>query len=140
MTLKIDRSAEIRMLRSYTPDAVTYILQEAAKHGGQEAAKVMRAVAPKGTSERPSQYYRRNNLPHGTFRKSVKAARIRRKGKDTVGYVVGPVGSKGFTRHWIELGTSHSRANPWVERVAAAALSVAQRGSEAVLALYVRNH
>jgi hypothetical protein len=146
-TAKFDRRQEKEMLKGYSPEAVTNILQEAAKHGATEGAKVLRAEAPIGVAERLSQYYRRKGLAHGTFRKSVRAAMIRGRralvtglqGK-TVGYVMGPLGPNAFTRGWIEAGTTHSRANPWVARTSDAAFSVARQGSEAVLELYVREH
>lgn len=146
-TARIDRADEKRMLKGYSDDAVQHILTDAAKEGGRAGAAVLKAAAPVGVSARLSQYYRRLGLPHGTFRRSVRAAPIRGRGSAisglqarTVGVVVGPMGSKAFTRGWIEQGTTHSRANPWVERSAAAALSAAQRGSEAVLELYAREH
>lgn len=146
-SLRIDRTAERRMLGGYSPDAVEHILKEASKVGAQDAAKVMRSAAPVGTASRLGQYYRRMSLAHGTFRKSVRAAAIRGRGSaikglqdKTIGQVIGPIGKTAFTRAWIELGTTHSRANPWVEKVSTVALGAAQRGSDAVLSLYARGH
>lgn len=139
----IDRRAETRFLARYHPAAVDHILGEAARVGAVGAARVMRGYAPVGTSDRQGQYYRRMGLGHGTFKKSVKAAKIRGRGSlirglqgRTIGYVIGPIGKTAFTRAWIEYGTSNERANPWVARSAAEALSTAQRASEAVLTLY----
>ena len=145
-TAHLDRSAELKQLRRYGNAEIDRILKESAKLGANAAAKVLRAAAPIGKSQRPSQYYRRNGLGHGTFRKSVKAAIIRGRGSmiaglqgRTIGYVIGPMGSKGFTRNWIEHGTRRGMpANPWVERESTAALSVAQRASESVLEAYIR--
>lgn len=142
---RIDRAAEKKMLRGYREEEVVRILKEAAKVGASAGAKVLKGKAPVGMSNRPSQYYRRLGLSHGTFRRSVKAAAIRGRGSAikglqgrTIGYVIGPIGRNAFTRHWIESGTRHARANPWVERSAPEALSVAQRASEAVLQAYAR--
>lgn len=134
------------MLKGYSASAVEHVLKEAARVGGRDAAKVMRAVAPIGTSQRLSQYYRKLGLQHGTFRKSVKAAAIRGRGSmisglqgRTVGMVIGPIGKNAFTRSWIEEGTRRGMpATHWVAHVAAAALSVARGASEAVLELYAR--
>ena len=134
MTVTVDRRAEKAMLARYTPEKVTSILKEAAKEGGKAGAAVLRSAAPIGTSQRLSQYYRRMGLGHGTFRRSVRAAAIRARGG--IGSKIGPMGRNAFTRGWIELGTTHSRANPWVERSATSALNAAQRGSEAVLERY----
>lgn len=147
MTFTIDREAEKRMLRGYSSEAVTFILKQAAKAGGKAAAAVVKAEAPIGTSTRLSQYYRKMGLAHGTFRHSVRAAEIRGRGSmikglqgNTVGQVIGPIGKNAFTRAWIELGTVHQKARPWIEPLAAAALSVARSASEAVLDLYARGH
>ena len=132
MTVKVDRSQEIRMLRRYSTDNLDKILKQAAKEGARSAKMVMSSQAPIGRSERPSQSYRKHGLGHGTFRKSVKQAAIRRGGKGVVGQVVGPMGPNAFTRHWIEKRTG------WVGRVASEALKAAQRASEAVLEAYAR--
>lgn len=146
-TVRVDRTAEKRLLAAYRPQQVDVILRGAAKHGADDAAKVLRSDAPIGTSERQGQYYRRMGLPHGTFRKSVRAAAIRGRGSAiaglqarTVGQVIGPMGKNAFTRAWRELGTTHARATHWMAQVAAAVLAVAQRGSEAVLVRYSRDH
>ena len=146
-TLKqsIDRRQLDRFLTRYTPEEVTKIMKTAATYGGKEGAKVMRSAAPIGTANRLSQYYRKMGLSHGTFRKSVRAAAIRGRNTAikglqarTIGVVIGPIGKNAFTRGWIELGTRHQRANPWVEREAAPALSVAREASESVLEVYGR--
>ena len=146
-TLKssVDRRELDRFLARYTPSEITKIMKIAATNGGKEGAKVMRSAAPIGTAKRLSQYYRKMGLGHGTFRKSVRAAAIRGRGTAikglqarTIGVVIGPMGKNAFTRAWIELGTRQARANPWVEREAAAALSVARDASESVLELYGR--
>lgn len=137
------------MLRRFRPGDVDSALTFAATRGGQAAAKVLRNVAPVGTSGRRSQFYRRNGLGHGTFRKSVKSSKIRGRtgglnvqGR-TVGVVIGPQGRNGFTRAWLELGTSgpgrHRQAGTnWVEHAAPIAFAVAQRESEASLGAYAR--
>lgn len=140
----IDRAAEQKMLKGYRPEAVTAILQQAAKEGGRAAKAVLAPRAPIGTSSRLSQYYRRLALAHGTFRRSVRAAMIRGRGSAlgkglqgrTVGYVIGPIGKNAFTRGWIELGTRHQKARPWVEEAAGQALTAAYAASDAVLTLY----
>lgn len=141
--LVLDRSAEEKYLRGFTASAVDHILSEAAMVGGKDAAAVLRGAAPIGTSKREGQYYRAHGLGHGTFRRSVRAAAIRGRRTAirglqarTVGVVIGPLGKLGFTRLWIERGTRQERANPWIERHAGEAFSAAQRGSDAVLALY----
>lgn len=147
-TSQIDRRAELAKLRAYSNDAVDHILKEAARVGAGGAKKVMVAEAPVGTAQRLSQYYRKMGLSHGTFRKSIRAAAIRGRGSmigglqgRTVGYVVGPIGKNAFTRAWIEFGTRRGMpANPWVERSASEALSVAREASGAVLALYAEAH
>ena len=147
-TAIIDRKAEMAMLRGYSSSAVDYILKEAARVGAKGALAVMRDAAPIGTSSRLSQYYRKMGLGHGTFRKSVRAAPIRGRGSAisglqgrTVGQVIGPMGKNAFTRAWIEFGTRRGeRADPWVERIASAAFTVAREASESVLALYARRH
>lgn len=143
-TARLDRAEEERYLRKFSGSAVDHILGEAAKVGAKAAAQVMRSAAPVGTAQRLSQYYRRMGLSHGTFRKSVRAALIRGRGSAinlqgrTIGYVIGPIGKNAFTRAWIEQGTSHARANPWVEQAASPALTVAREASESVLEVYSR--
>ena len=91
------------MLKGYRTDAVDHILREAAKVGGQDGAKVMRGAAPIGTSEREGQYYRRQGLGHGTFRKSVRAAAIRGRGSAIKGLqakTVGVVMRYAFRGRW----------------------------------------
>jgi hypothetical protein len=128
MTFTIDRAAEKRMLERYEKRDVEKIMREAAKVGAKAAELSMRPEAPVGTAERLSQYYRREGLKHGTFRKSVRASQIRQR--DTIGYVVGPIGSKGFTRHWIEQRTG------WVSRAADKALGTARNIAESIIARY----
>jgi hypothetical protein len=142
-TAKLDREDEKKMLARYKSDAVEYILKEAAKAGGKAGAQVLKAEAPIGTSKRLSQYYRRNGLKHGTFKRSIRAALIRGRGSaikglqgKTVGYVIGPIGKNAFTRAWIELGTKHQPAHHWMEDVASAALGASYAASDAVLTLY----
>jgi len=146
---RIDRRAEVAYLARFTPDEVDKIVAQAAGYGGRAAAKVLAPQAPIGTAKRLSQYYRRMGLGHGTFRRSVRAAKIRGRGSalrgqlgKTVGYVIGPIGKNAYTRAWIELGTRPHGGhpgegpNPWVEQAASDALSVARDASDAVLALY----
>src|SRR5678815_4214935 len=122
ITVRLDRHEELKMLRGYTPEAVDRILTESAKKGAQQAKEVMRDHAPVGTSDRPSQYYRRQGLPHGTFRASVKASKIR----STIGYVIGPQGKNAFTRGWLEWGTRRGmRGTHWVASTASSAFSAA---------------
>lgn len=130
MTFKIDRTAELALLKRYEPASVTKIMAEAARIGGIASAQVVKSATPIGTAERLSQYYRRMNLRHGTLRASVRAAKIRSRA--TIGQVVGPIGSKAFTRGWVELRTG------WTAHVASSALTVAERASEAVLERYAR--
>jgi len=141
-SVKIDRRAESRMLRGYTPSAVEQELLAAAKEGASAAAKVMRSNAPIGTAKRLSQYYRHKGLSHGTLQRSVRAAAIRTRSSGVstvVGYVFGPLGPNAFSRRFVEGGTRTGRpANPWVARIASAALSVAQRASESLLEAYAR--
>ena len=131
MTVKIDRRQEIKMLLHYRPAEVRRVMKQAAAEGGMAASKLVKARAPIGTSKRQGQYYRAHGLGHGTLRKSVKAAPIRRRGA-TIGRVIGPVGSKAFTRHWVEARTH------WLAGVAGPALAVAYRVSDAVLTHYAR--
>ena len=132
MTLYIDRAAEIKLLARYDEASVAKVLKEAAKVGANAAQLIVKSAAPLGTSARLSQYYRANGLGHGTFRRSVRAAPIR--SRPGIGYVIAPIGSKAFTRYWIERGTKHQRANPWfpADRAARSAAD----SSAAVLAHY----
>ena len=153
-TYKVDDSGQRALMRHYAPDKLDKIFAASARAGAKAAESVMQAAAPVGKSKRPSQFYRRQALGHGTFKDSVKARRIRKRNinRETVGFVVGPAGKAGFTRHWISGGTrphlirrgrggriKHpgSRGNPWVERVAGRALAAATKASDAVIVRYV---
>lgn len=134
----------------FKPAAVDRALEDAAKAGATAAVKVLRPRAPVGTSQHPSLYYRRNGLSHGTFRKSVRAAKIRGRRSAlaglqgrTIGYVIGPLGKNAFTRYWIEAGTHgpgrhRVAARPWIEGAASSTFSVARSASEAKLTAYAR--
>ena len=130
MSVALDRKAEVRMLRRFRTDNVNAILRQAAKEGARAGKQVMAAAAPVGSSSRPSQYYRRMGLGHGTLRKSVKAKAI--KSRKAIGQVIAPMGPNAFTRHWVE------RRTGWTVRVAGAVLTTAQRASEALLEAYAR--
>lgn len=150
-TARLDTTQQQRFLKRYTELNVTKELDVAAKAGADAAKKVLVANAPVGTSEHPSQYYRKMSLPHGTFRRSIRAAKIRGrrsalKGLQgaTVGYVVGPMGKNAFTRYWREQGTNgpgrHRVAGlHWTEHSAGMALSVARSASESKLAAYAKS-
>lgn len=148
-TARLDTRAQDAFLRRYKPDAVDRILTEAAAAGAKAGVNVLRNRAPTGSSSHPSQYYRRNGLGHGTFRKSVKAAKIRgRRGAiniqgKTVGYVMGPMGKNAFTRSWREAGTNgpgrhHVRGLHWTEAAAGQSFSVARGASEGILVRYAK--
>jgi hypothetical protein len=139
VTVKIDRKQELKLLAAFDGASVSRVMGIAAEKGAKAAAKAVKSRAPIGTSDRLSQYYRRMGLGHGTLRSSVKAAKIQARGSRMIqGYVVGPIGSKAFTRGWVELGTRRQGANPWLERMAGAALRVAQHAAEDVLELYAK--
>lgn len=106
-TFTIDDREWQRYVRKFSPREIDKMLAKASAAGARAAAKVIKAQAPVGTSDRPSQFYRQNGLRHGAFKKSVKAARIRarRANAGTVGHVIGPMGKTGFTRAWVEGGT-----------------------------------
>lgn len=142
--MTLDTRAQDKLLRKFRPVEVEKILGKAALAGANSGRKVLTGRAPVGTSKREGQFYRRNGYGHGTFLGSVKARRIRKRGlqEKTIGYVIGPIGKRAFTRHWIEYGTrSHGkhpgeRATHWVERSADAAFSEAQKASEDALIRY----
>ena len=149
-TAKLDTRQQDAFLRRYKPDAVDRVLTEAAAVGAKAGVVVLRNHAPTGTSSHPSQYYRRNGLGHGTFRKSIKAAKIRGRhsslgglqGK-TIGYVMGPMGKNAFTRAWREAGTSgpgrhRVRGLHWTQAAAGPSFSVARSASETVLERYAK--
>ena len=153
-TYKVDDSGQRALMRHYEPAKLKRIFQASARAGAKAAEPILQAAAPVGKSKRPSQFYRREGLGHGAFKASVQARNIRKRGinKDTIGYVVGPAGKHGFTRHWITEGTrphliksgrgkriQHpgSRGNPWVDRAGPRALAAATQASEAVILKYV---
>jgi ABC-type nitrate/sulfonate/bicarbonate transport system substrate-binding protein len=140
------------MLRGYTSEAVTVALTAAAAAGAKAGTVILRADAPIGTSQRLSQYYRKMGLGHGTFRSSVKAAKIRGRGSairglqgKTIGYVLGPIGRKAFTRYWLESGFRHVggvtvMGTHWVEHAAPMVFAVTKQASERSLEVYARGH
>lgn len=133
-TLRIDRTQELRLLDRFSERSVDKIMREAAKVGAKAAELSMRPEAPVGAAERLSQYYRRMGLKHGTLRRSVRAAKIRSRA--AIGYVVGPIGSKSFTRHWVELGTYQAKPHPWFGPAAKRASAVAMDVGDSVLRHY----
>ena len=154
-TLVIDDRQQRALLAKFTQQKVDKVLQSAARAGANAMADVVRGAAPVGVSRRPSQFYRRQGLGHGTFLGSIKARRIRKRGlnSQTIGFVVGPAGKFGFTRHWITGGTrphlirrgrggriQHpgSKGNPFIERVAAEASRAAVAKSEAILTRHAK--
>lgn len=106
-TFRYDDHELQAFLKHYTKPELEKILQKAAAAGARAAAPVLVASAPVGRTKRQSQFYRRQGAGHGMFRASIKARRIRRRGiqKGVIGFVVGPAGKFGFTRHWIAGGT-----------------------------------
>lgn len=145
-TFIIDKRQQDAFMRRYTPREVDKVLTKAAAAGARAGVKVIKAAAPVGTSERPSQYYRTNALPHGTLKASVKATKIRAAAVNTIGYRVGPQGKLGFTRAWVEGGTKPhmignrqhpgQRANPWFERADDAGLAAAESATRTVIERY----
>lgn len=146
----IDKRAQDRFLARYTGTNVDEVLTKAAQVGGKAASLALRDKAPIGTAKRLGQYYRRKELKHGTFRKSVTSRKIRGrraalKGLQgrTVGVVIGPIGPNAFTRAWLEFGTvgpgkHRQQGTHWVERAAIESLEVARLGSDSVLTEYAR--
>lgn len=153
-TYTVDDRGQRALMRHYEPAKLKRVFQAAARAGAKAAEPIIVSAAPTGKSERPSQFYRREGLGHGTFRGSVKARNIRKRGinKNVIGYVVGPAGKHGFTRHWVSAGTRPhrmrrgqfagamhpgSRGDPWVDRAGPRALDAASRASDAVILRYV---
>ena len=146
----LDTRAQTAFLKRYRPDEVERALLAASAIGARAAVPVLRGAAPVGRSDRPSPYYRRNGLGHGTFRASIRAAKIRgrRAGlrdlqKRTVGHVIGPIGKNAFTRAWLEFGTNgpgrhRQRGLHWLAGIEDQAFSVARSASDASLAAYAR--
>jgi hypothetical protein len=152
-TFRVDDDEQEALFRHYGQQKLDRIFMASARAGAKVAADALQRAAPIGTS-RPSQFYRRNKLPHGTLASSVAARKIRKRGvqKSTIGFVVGPGGKFGFTRHWITGGTKPhlvktgrgkrmqhpgTRANPWVARTAPTAIDASNRASRAVIVRYV---
>lgn len=152
-TFRYDDHELQAFLAKYDKADLEKLLQKAAAAGARAAAPIIQSAAPVGTSPRPSGFYRRQGAGHGSFRGSIKARRIRRRGLNTgtIGFVVGPAGKFGFTRHWIAGGTrphlirrgrggriSHpgQRPNRWADRVLANAGNVANARTEQILRQY----
>lgn len=106
-TVRLDDHELRAFLNLYDGPDIDKVLQKAALAGAKAAERIVRPAVPIGTSRRPSQYYRRQGLGHGTFARTVKARRIRKRGdqRTTIGYVIGPAGKNAFTRAWIAGGT-----------------------------------
>ena len=128
----IDRRDEKRMLARFTAEAVAEVMDEAAAFGAKEAAKVVKAKAPVGVSERPSAWYRLRGYGHRTLKNSVQAAAIGSPGRGMAGQVVGPMGDEGFARGFVAKRTG------WPASAASLARTVAYRASDAVLTLYAK--
>jgi len=151
-TYVVDDRGQRALMAHYAPEKLERMFQAAARAGAKAAEPILVAAAPVGRGARPSQFYRREGLGHGTFRGSVKARRIRKRGlnRRTIGFVIGPAGKAGFTRHWIAGGTRPhlvprgrrrvrhpgQRANPWVVGAAGPAAAAARAASDAVILRY----
>lgn len=127
-TAHIDRSAELKMLKGYSPEAVQQILNKAALAGAEAAKRVMHSKAPVGTAQRLSQLYRKMGLRHGALRSSVRVALVGLSGV----YVVGPMGRSAVARAFV------AHRNPWTLHAAPSAFAASRVASEAVLELYAR--
>lgn len=130
-TVKLDRAAELRLLARFTPQQIARLLRHADEEGARAALTVMSSQAPVGTASRPSQYYRKRGYGHGTLQRSVAVSRARQRG-NTVAVVIGPQGPQAFARFFV------AKRNPWVERTAKAAFTVARRVSGRLLEAYAR--
>lgn len=151
-TFKIDDREWQRYVRKFGPRELDKLLAKASGAGARAAAKTIKADAPVGTSA-PSQFYRANGLGHGTFKRSIKAARIRKVGVQarTVGHVIGPMGKLGFTRAWVEGGTkAHgyktragrhpgARGKHWFEAASRAGSAVATTATQRILDTYAKD-
>jgi len=105
--LDTDWSGFERQIAALAPAKVRQYLKVAASRGAMEGARVTRAAAHRGSAEPPSQWYRKVNARHGSFRGSVRFAEIHAENRPgTVGYVWGPMGFFGASRHWLEFGTA----------------------------------
>lgn len=148
-TFKVDDSGQRALFRHYEPAKVDRIFQASARAGAKAAEPVLQQAAPVGRSSRPSQFYRKQGWGHGQLKASVAARRIRKRGvnRQTIGFVIGPAGKRGFTRHWVTGGTRPHRigtrrhpgmrGNPWVDRAADRAATAATKASDAVLIRYL---
>ncbi len=141
-TFTIDDRQQKAFMRRYTPRELDKVKTKAAAAGARAGAKVMKAAAPVGTSERPGPYYRANNLGHGTLKASVKAVKIRASAVNLIGYRVGPQGKLGFTRAWVEGGTrphgGHpgQRAQRWFDQADAAGLAASEQATRTIIERY----
>ena len=152
-TFTIDDREWQRYVSRFSPVEIDRIMLKASRAGAAAAAKVIKAQAPIGTSDRPSQFYRANSGKHGSFRASVKARKIRQRGTNarTIGHIVAPMGAFGFTRAWVEAGTkAHgyrtrggqhpgSPGRHWFRSAADAGTAVADTATTRILETYARD-
>lgn len=113
LSVSVDSREVDELMAALTPAMFDKALRAARTQAGRAAGRIVRAAAPRGQSDRPSAYYRRNDLPHGTFAGSVRARGIRKGARQGIrGAVIGPMGKQGFTRHWIAFGTKEHDIPP----------------------------
>jgi hypothetical protein len=149
MTYKVDDREQQALFRHYDETKLKRMFNTAARSGANAAAEVLQAAAPVGDSQPLSELYQRYGLQHGALKASVAARKIRRRGARaaTIGFVVGPGGRAGFTRHWVTGGTRPHRVvrrqhpgttgDPWVDRAAREANAAAKLASDVVVVRYV---
>jgi hypothetical protein len=147
----VDDSGQKALFRHYEPKQLDRVFTASAGAGARAIAKTMQSAAPVGQSKRQGQFYRERGWGHGMLKASIKARKIRKRGinRNVIGYVVGPGGPAGFTRHWVTGGVRPHRIgkvqhpghtpDPWVERVAPAASAAGERASDAVIRKHVNN-
>jgi hypothetical protein len=148
----LDTRAQDRFLARYSSANVDKAMTAAGLRGATAARAVLKERAYTGKSLRPSQYYRRMKLEHGTLKASVRAAKIKGRGSAlgglqgrTIGWVIGPIGKNAFTRHWVEKGFQHAgkggkrvEGHPWVEEAASETLEVANHVADSLMSAYAR--
>jgi hypothetical protein len=126
VTFDVDRAAERRFLAAYTPREIERILDRAAEAGAEAGASTLRDAAPVGTGP-----VGRRQAPHGSFRASVRAARVRRpRDGAAAGQVIGPMGFHSFMRGWI------AKRDRWAERAMGRSFAAARTASDRLLAQY----
>jgi hypothetical protein len=146
-TFTIDDREWQAYYRKFTPKEIDKLLTKASRAGATAAAKVVKARAPIGTSDRPSQYYRKTRAGHGSFRATVRAKQMRKRGLNaqTVGHVIAPMGKFAFTRAWLEAGTRPHGGHPgtagkhWFRSAADAGSGVANTATARILETYARD-